>query len=274
MYFGIAAKAARRYWKNIGEFWFSHHDRNVYIIKFEREADKKFLLQKKYTSFNGYLALLHHWDPLVDVDTLNWNLIGIQFEIRNLPQEYQTRPLAERLGGFVGTVLDVDPPNGIPTTEKKVTVTALVTVDTPWRKSMTVERNNGAEAKIVFYYLNPPFKLCPHCYVVNHNKNQCADIANQLKFESNQLNRFFKRPSQGASTSTSRSHKLLVSVCASQNTESIIESEKDVAPSTDVRGSKRLRMEDLHTESGVVLTPVQIRDTHESHGCNPETDEQ
>lgn len=60
----------------------------------------------------------------------------------------------------MGTVLDVDPPNGIPTTEKKVTVTTLVTVDTPWRKSMTMERINGAEAKIVFYYLNPPFKLC------------------------------------------------------------------------------------------------------------------
>ncbi|KAI3973450.1 hypothetical protein MKW92_017578, partial [Papaver armeniacum] len=51
----------------------------MYIIKFEREADKKFLLKKKYTSFNGYLALLHHWDPLVDVDNRNWNLIGIQF---------------------------------------------------------------------------------------------------------------------------------------------------------------------------------------------------
>lgn len=126
--FGAAEKVARRIWKNIGDFRFSHHDKNMYIIIFEKEADYKFLLKKKYSSFNGRLVLMHHWDPLVDANTLNWDLVVVEFELRHPPQEYQSRAFTDRLRGFVGTVMDVDPPNEIPTSSKRVTVTALISV--------------------------------------------------------------------------------------------------------------------------------------------------
>ncbi|KAI3977168.1 hypothetical protein MKX01_035898, partial [Papaver californicum] len=59
----FAEKDAERIWKNIGNFIFSFHDKNIYIINFENAADKDFILQKKFSSFNGHLVIMHPWDP-------------------------------------------------------------------------------------------------------------------------------------------------------------------------------------------------------------------
>lgn len=54
----------------------------------------------------------------------------VEFELRNQPQEYQTRSFAAKMGRFVVTVQKVDPPNGIATPNKRVAVTVKITVDT------------------------------------------------------------------------------------------------------------------------------------------------
>ncbi|KAI3872981.1 hypothetical protein MKW92_039725, partial [Papaver armeniacum] len=110
---------------------------------------------------------------------------------------------------------------------------------------------------------------------MNHNTTNCPDIANQLEFESTQLNRFFKRPTQGKVQSNSTTSKKLVPSNSTQSSEVLANQGKVVIQSgSDLRGSKRLRMEELTADSGVVMPPIQVRDTQEAHGYNPSTNEQ
>ncbi|KAI3988078.1 hypothetical protein MKX01_011867 [Papaver californicum] len=104
----------------------------MFIIKFEKEGDKKFMLKKKISSINGYLVIMYHWDPTVDDIKLDWSHVKVEFEIWNQPQEFQTRSFAEKMGRMLGEFCSVDPPNGIAAKHKRVKVTTLMSVNTPW----------------------------------------------------------------------------------------------------------------------------------------------
>ncbi|RZC80310.1 hypothetical protein C5167_042885 [Papaver somniferum] len=67
----------------------------------------------------------------------------------------------------------------------------------------------------------------------------------------------------------------LVPSNSTQSSEALAHKGKVVIHSgPDLRGSKRLRIEELTVVSGVVMPPIQVRDTQEAHGYNPSTDEQ
>ncbi|XP_026410606.1 uncharacterized protein LOC113305823 [Papaver somniferum] len=85
-----------------------------------------------------------------------------------------------KIGKILGEVLAIVPEDGVPAEGEHVKACVQVDINFPLRRGVMAKTNAGSTRWINFFYEKQPHKICPNCYILNHNKDVCKAAADYL----------------------------------------------------------------------------------------------
>ncbi|OMO58738.1 hypothetical protein COLO4_34402 [Corchorus olitorius] len=83
---------------------------NIYSIAFSSEAIMRKALEDSPWSIMGHCLNLKVWPPLTSANNIEFKGILFWVQVHNLPRELLTKTNGEKIGGTLGTVVDVEEP--------------------------------------------------------------------------------------------------------------------------------------------------------------------
>jgi hypothetical protein len=123
--------------------------------------------------FDNHLLVLNKFDGTCPVQKLQFTRCCFKVQLHGVPLFYKTKPTGERVGGTLGTVVDVDiPENGVgwgPFLRVRINMD----ITKPVQRGRLVTFKELGKMWVLFKYERLPW-LCFHCGVIGHLERDCV----------------------------------------------------------------------------------------------------
>lgn len=123
-------------------------------------------------SFNKYLVILHRFEPEDSVSTISFDKAPFWLQIHGLPMRMQTRDVAERIVGSLGTIEKVDIGGKGFSVSKYLRVRIVVDITQPLCRGRSVRMGGGKAGWVDFRYERLPI-FCYWCGIPEHDDRDC-----------------------------------------------------------------------------------------------------
>ncbi|XP_026420215.1 uncharacterized protein LOC113316211 [Papaver somniferum] len=155
-------------------------DTNIMVFKFKDLDTLKKIFVTRPWSITGYLVMLHHYNPTIPYQELDWTNQAFWIQLRHLLLEHLKVDTVRKIGALMGEVIVVDPEDVIPKAGDPVKVCVMLDVNKPLRRGVLVMTEAGCTRWIRFFYEKQPNKVCNDCFILNHKKGVCKAAAEYL----------------------------------------------------------------------------------------------
>ncbi|XP_026419847.1 uncharacterized protein LOC113315813 [Papaver somniferum] len=128
----------------------------------------------------SHLNLLPYDD---DVPLEDWNFSHSEWTIqfKNMLLEHHSVQVIDEALVELGPKISTDPPNCRPTYGSMISTRMKIDLSKPLYRGGWWNTRAGGVTWVRYHWERQPHNLCTHCWTVNHNKEECANVAHDLK---------------------------------------------------------------------------------------------
>ncbi|XP_059429203.1 uncharacterized protein LOC132163020 [Corylus avellana] len=160
-----------RGWKPKGPMAFKVLGENLFLLKFEKNEDKKRVLEGRPWIFEGTLFSVEDFDGNTHPTDMDFSWAAFWVRMYKLPLACMGKEMGQRLGASVGEVEDVDVSEDGEGWGEYLRVKIKISTLKPLAKGRML-RMKGKEIWIPFQYEKVP-KYCFRCGLICHGKDGC-----------------------------------------------------------------------------------------------------
>ncbi|KAF9621351.1 hypothetical protein IFM89_020010 [Coptis chinensis] len=142
---------------------------DLFVFRFEREADKAKIIKEQHWQVLGYLLVLKAFSPNIQPSTVLFKTTPIWIGFMGLLLEHQLSIVIERIASAAGRVLEVDPADNNPKDTDGYRARVEVNIEEPIRQGVMVQTINLEPVWISFIYVGMPYHSCKRCFKIGHD---------------------------------------------------------------------------------------------------------
>ncbi|RZC70786.1 hypothetical protein C5167_033920 [Papaver somniferum] len=162
--------------------------KNLFTVKFETREEWKWVLSEAPWSLNGFLWIIKPWNPTQNYRDMSKQQFWVVF--KDLPQEFMNVFVANEMGKIVGNVLELDPEDAKPLENNDVASLIEIEISKPLYRGVLRQNDVDCTQWITFFYQKQPHRLCPSCFIIDHDRDECKNKAKDVRDFSQKIIRF------------------------------------------------------------------------------------
>ncbi|XP_026416721.1 uncharacterized protein LOC113312183 [Papaver somniferum] len=152
---------------------------NLFVFKFEKEGAAEEIMKQAPWEDMEYLMILHDYDSAKDVSEYDFTHQIFCVQFRNLKLEHLDDDLIDKMCKEIGKKMEEDPEDARPKLSKLLKANVEVDITKPLRRGTWVLTANLEEKWVVYHYEKQPRKICPKCFVLQHDAERCEEYEDQ-----------------------------------------------------------------------------------------------
>lgn len=95
-------------WKLKGRVIFKEVATNIFVVKFQNEAELHKVQERQPWTFDRYLLCFTKFDGCLTLQQVDFNKELMWVQLHDLPKGMMTRVYGERLGKFIRKIIEID----------------------------------------------------------------------------------------------------------------------------------------------------------------------
>ncbi|XP_026415734.1 uncharacterized protein LOC113311068 [Papaver somniferum] len=185
---GFAEKQARLIWKNkVGNFELRRKSKNLFTFTFESKEDWKWVLSEAPWCLDGFLWILNPWNPTHNHRDLVFDKQQFWVTFKDFPEEFLNVYVANEIGAVLGEVKELDSEDAKPIDSNDVSALIEIKINKSLIRGVLSQNAANCTQWIPFFYQKQPHQLCPACFILDHDDDDCKNKAKEVRDLSQQL---------------------------------------------------------------------------------------
>lgn len=168
---------------------------NLFIVRLTNWDQVNWVLENAPWSVNGFLFIVKRYNSFVKIQNMDFSIQEFWVDFKDLPPELFDRETMFKFAKILGEVEKIEPEDGNPIDTNAVSAYIKINVKTPLIRGLLTENGAGYTQWIPFFYQKHPGNLCPACFVLDHDEDDCENkakfvraLANKELFKFGQTN--------------------------------------------------------------------------------------
>ncbi|XP_026416853.1 uncharacterized protein LOC113312305 [Papaver somniferum] len=150
--------------------------RNMYVFKFKNEDEVEDVLKKVLWIMDFNMVVLQKYDASIQLKDYSLTHQVFSVLMSGLALEHLDRGIIDKMCSDIGRRIDEDSKPGFSIRGRMVNARIEVDLRKPLKRGVWLLTATKQRVWVKYHFEKQPKKICTHCFVLDHNEEECEEI--------------------------------------------------------------------------------------------------